>query len=113
MKTNEATLILRTFGPLRIALILLVITDIILRPEPGVRLVYEGWGMVSGLLAPVLSPILFMLLLLDCMMALVYRSDKSVEVKARYMIIVFTNLTLVSVLFFYWLPFFKEISTAY
>jgi len=111
--TNEAMHLIRAFGPLRIALIILVLTDIALRPDPGVRLEYEGWAIVQGLLAPVLSPILFMLLLLDCMMALVYRSDKSVEVKARYLIIVFTNLALVVFLVARWLPFFSEISSAY
>ncbi len=111
--TNEIKHIIRAFGPLRIALILLVIVDMLLRPEPGTRLQYEGWEMVSGLLAPVLSPILFMLLLLDSIMAMVYRSDKPVEVKARYLIIVMFNLGLAIVLVFRWLPFFKEISTAY
>ena len=111
--TSEAKHIIRAFGPLRIALIVLVIIDMLLRPEPGTRLVYEGWEMVSGLLAPVMSPILFMLLLLDTIMALVYRSDKAVEVKARYLIIVMVNIGLVIVMMARWLPFFKEISTAY
>jgi len=110
---NELKLIIRAFGPLRISLILLVIVDMILRPEPGTRLVYDGWHMVSGLLAPVLSPILFMLLLLDSMMALVYRSDKPVEVKARYSIIVLVNVGLAIFLMVRWVPFFSEIATAY
>jgi len=111
--TNEVTHTLRAFGPLRFALILLVIVDMLLRPEPGTRLVYEGWEIVSGLLAPVMSPILFMLLLLDSIMAMVYRSDKPVEVKARYFIIVMVNIGLAIVMILWWLPFFKEISAAY
>lgn len=110
---SEAIHIIRAFGVLRFALILFVIVDIIFRPEPGVRVSYEGWHIVSGLLAPVLSPILFMLLLLDCIMAMVYRSDKPVEVKARYLIIVYTNLGLAIFLFTYWLPFFRQVSEAY
>jgi len=113
MMTSEVKHIIHTFGPLRIALILLVIVDMLLRPEPGTRLVYEGWEMVPGLLAPVLSPILFMLLLLDSIMALVYRSDKPVEVKARYLIIVLVNIGFAILLMLRWLPFFQEISTAY
>lgn len=65
--------------------------------------------MVSGLLAPVITPILFMLLLLDSLMAMVYRSDKPVEVKARYMRIVFLNLALAIGLLLYWLPFYKQL----
>ncbi len=110
---SEVKHILRAFGPLRFFLILLVIADIVLRPEPGSRLVYEGWQMVSNLLAPVMSPILFMLLLLDSIMAMVYRSDKPVEVKARYLIIVMVNIGLAIILIVRWLPFFMEISTAY
>ena len=111
--TSEVKHIIRAFGPLRITLILLVIIDMLLRPEPGTRLAYEGWEMVPGLLAPVMSPILFMLLLLDAIMAMVYRSDKPVEVKARYLIIVMVNIVLAITLLLRWLPFFKEISTAY
>ncbi len=111
--TSEVNHIIRAFGPLRITLILLVIVDMLLRPEPGTRLAYEGWEMVPGLLAPVMSPILFMLLLLDSIMAMVYRSDKPVEVKARYLIIVMVNISLAIILMVRWVPFFREISTAY
>ena len=109
---NEFILTLRAIGPLRFALIAATIASIILRPEIGTKLSYEGWGMVPGLLAPVITPILFMLLLLDAIMAMVYRSDKPVEVKARYLRIVILNLVLAIGLFNYWLPFYKQIQSA-
>ena len=101
---------IRAFGPLRVVLIIAVIADIILRPEPGAHLSYDGILIVPNLLAPVLSPIFFMLLLLDSIMSMVYRSDKSVEVKARYLTIVVTNLVLAFVLIAYWLPFYLGLS---
>ncbi len=109
---NEFLLTLRAIGPLRYALYTAVVLVFILRPELGVQLSYEGWHMVTDLLAPVTTPILFMLLLLDAIMAMVYRSDKAVEVKARYLRIVFLNLFLAISLIIYWLPFYKQLQEA-
>jgi len=106
---NEFIHMLRAIGPLRYALIILVIAAVVLRPELGTKVSFEGWAMVSGLLVPVIVPLLFMLLLLDTLMALVYRSDKPVEVKARYLRIVFLNLALAIGLLLYWLPFYKQL----
>ena len=109
---NEFILTLRAIGPLRFVLIAVTIASILLRPELGTKLSYEGWSVVTDLLVPVITPILFMLLLLDAIMAMVYRSDKPVEVKARYMRIVILNLVLAIGLFNYWLPFYKQIQSA-
>ena len=109
---NEFILTLRAIGPLRYALITAVVVSIILRPELGAKLSYQGWSIVPDLLVPVITPILFMLLLLDAIMAMVYRSDKPVEVKARFLRIVILNLVLAVVLFNYWLPFYKQVQTA-
>ncbi|MGD8783791.1 MAG: hypothetical protein PVG75_05110 [Thioalkalispiraceae bacterium] len=106
---NEFYQTLRALGPLRFALLSAVALSFILRPELGVKLSYEGWHVVTDLLVPVITPILFMLLLLDAIMAMVYRSDKSVEVKARYLRIVFINLILALALLFYWLPFYQQL----
>lgn len=109
---NEFILTLRAIGPLRYALYTAVVLAFVFRPELGVKLSYEGWHVVTDLLTPVLTPILFMLLLLDAIMAMVYRSDKVVEVKARYLRIVFLNLILAISLIIYWLPFYKQLQEA-
>ncbi len=111
-ENNEFVQTLRAIGPLRYALLTAVLAAFILRPELGVRLSYEGWSVVSDLLVPVLTPIFFMLLLLDAMMAMVYRSDKPAEVKVRYLRIVFLNLGLAISLLLYWLPFYKQLQDA-
>ena len=111
-KDNEFIQTLRAIGPLRYALTAAAIASIILRPELGTKLSYEGWSVVSDLIVPVLTPIFFMLLLLDAIMSMVYRSDKPVEVKARYLRLVFINLVLAIGLFIYWLPFYQQIQTA-
>ena len=109
--TSENPSIVRTFGPLRFALIALVIIVLILRPDPGTKLAFEGLEIISTLLAPVLSPILFMLLLLDAIMAMVYRSDKVAELRSHYLVIVLTDLGLAVLHLLYWLPFYKSLST--
>lgn len=111
-QNNEFLELLRAIGPLRYALYSAVIISFFLRPELGATLSYEGWYIVSDLLVPVITPILFMLLLLDVIMAMVYRSDKTDIVKSRYLKIVFINLVLAITLFSYWLPFYKQIQTA-
>ena len=107
---TEFKTIVRTFGPLRIALILLVLLDMLLRPTPGGEINYEGIRVISHLLAPVLSPILFMLILLDVMMAMIYRSDKQGSVRTHYLIIVLFELVLALVFFLYWLPYFQALN---
>jgi hypothetical protein len=102
--------ILRTFGPLRFALITLVFLDMLFRPVPGVPVDYEGLRIISHLLAPVLSPILFMLILLDVMMSMIYRSDKQGSVRTHYLIIVLFELLLALLFFLYWLPYFQALN---
>ncbi len=102
--------LLKAFGPLRLALITLVIVDMLLRPVPGSPVNFEGIAMVSNLLAPVMSPILFMLLLLDTMMSAVYRSDKSGETRKYYTVIVLVDLFLAITFILYWIPYFKALN---
>ena len=102
--------LLRTFGPLRMALLVLVLLDMLFRPVPGVRVDYEGLRIISHLLAPVLSPILFMLILLDVMMSMIYRSDKQGKIRTQYLIIAVFELLLALVFFLYWMPFFQALN---
>jgi hypothetical protein len=101
---------LKAFGPLRLALIGMVLADMLLRPLPGGSYSFEGWHIASDLLAPVLSPILLMLLLLDAMMAMVYRSDKSGLVRQQYLVIALFDLLLAISFLLYWLPYFRALN---
>lgn len=111
-QSSEFVQTLRTIGPLRFTLFLAAILSFILRPPLGVKLTFEGWHVVSDLLVPVLTPILFMLLLLDAIMAMVYRSDKTGAVRSHYLRIVFINLGLAIGLLVYWIPFYQQIHEA-
>ncbi|MGD8926985.1 MAG: hypothetical protein PVG20_09030 [Thioalkalispiraceae bacterium] len=111
-QSNEFIETLRTIGPLRYVLMISAILSLILRPALGVKLTFDGWYVVPNLLVPVLTPILFMLLLLDAMMAMVYRSDKTGAVRARYLRIALINLGLAIGLLVYWLPFIQQLQEA-
>jgi hypothetical protein len=111
-QNNEFLELLRAIKPLRFALYIAVIASFALRPGLGQKLSYEGWHVVTDLLVPVITPILFMLLLLDAIMCMVYRSDKTEAIRSRYLKIVFLNLALAISLLSYWLPFYMQLQTA-
>ncbi len=110
MTSTSASTLLASFGPLRWALIAVVMVNILLRPTPGDMVEVEGWYVVTHLLAPVFSPILFMLLLLDTLMGLVYRSDKQGTLRTHYTVIVLVNFCLAIFFLFYWIPYFKALN---
>ena len=101
---------LRTFGPLRLALIIMVLVDLILRPVPGTPANFEGASVISDLIAPVMSPILLMLLLLDAIMTGVYMSGMQGDTRVRYRYVLLTNLTLAIFFVWYWVPYFKALN---
>ena len=102
---------LSAFGPMRVVLLLVVLFCIVIRPELGREAVYTGFGIVTDLLAPVIVPILFMLLMLDAIMGKIYMSDKQDIERHYYRVIVWTNLITGIVLFLYWLPYYIEINS--
>jgi len=107
---NTLTQLVRTYGPLRLGLITLVIVDMLLRPVPGSSLELEGIAIVTNLIAPVLAPILFMLLLLDFLMSLVYQAAMPAEKKVYFRFVPWTNLLLAIIFFSWWLPFFRALN---
>jgi hypothetical protein len=109
-RENNMLKYIKTFGPLRIPLITLVVVDMILRPEPGSPVNLEGFGVITDLIAPVLVPILFMLLLLDAIMTGVYMSSMQGEKKVRYRVVLFTDLLLAVIFIWYWIPYFKALN---
>lgn len=107
---KKLTHIIHSFGFLRLALLTLVCIDMLARPVPGQPPDYEGVRVLTDLVAPVMSPILFMLLLLDAIMTGVYLSSMPVERKPIYRAILLTDLVLAVVFLLYWLPYFKALN---
>ncbi len=95
--------------PLRVALILAALITILLRPEAGAELSYQGWAMVRTLLMPVLAPLFFMLLMLDALMTRVWLSGAGEEERLRLRLVVRADLLTGLLLLLVWLPFFIQL----
>lgn len=93
-------------GPLRWMLCSGAIVDMLFRPTPGTEAVYEGMAVFPTLLLPALSPILFMLLMLDALMTRVLLNDKEPQEQIRMRRAVWTNLVLGGLMLAVWYPYF-------
>lgn len=96
--------------PLRIILIGFAIALIILRPAVGTSMVYQGWAMVPTMLAPVMTPIIFMLIMLDSFMSKILMLDIPVDARAGLRRVMWINLMMGFVLLAYWAPYFYEVA---
>lgn len=107
---NLMTRLVRTFGFLRLSLLTLVVIDVLARPMPGTTPDYDKIShAMASLIVTALAPILFMLLLLDVIMTLVYMSSMPAERKAGYRLILLTNLVVAVGFFAYWWPYFRAL----
>ena len=95
--------------PMRMALYLVAISSILLRPEIGSELEFEGWAVASSLIAPVLAPIFFMLLMLDALMTRVWLSEAEGAEANRLRTINRIDLVLGLLLLAFWIPFFVSL----
>ena len=101
--------ILKNLGVLRILLLASVATLIILVPTPGIESARSGWEMVSTLIAPAMTPLVFMLLLFDFMMCRIRMSDNDENIRSKFRFIGYIELAAALLLLIVWLPFFLAI----
>lgn len=110
MASKSAVLkLLAQFGPLRVVLVCAAVIVIFLVPEPGTPGVYVGWAFVWTVLIPVLTPLIFMVLMLDTLMSGVLMIDKEAVERRRYKTIMVTNLLLGLGIVRYWLPYYLSL----
>ena len=95
---------LRVFGPLRIALLVLVVALIITGPFAGRGDHYTFWGLYFSGIAPAVVVILIFVLPLDITMCRVFMSDT--EEHARYRKIIRWESLCLAALLLAWTPFF-------
>jgi hypothetical protein len=106
---KKLTQLVHTFGFLRLSLLAFVFIDMLARPMPGTTPDYESSHVMIVMMVAALAPILFMLLLLDAIMTLVYMSSMPVERKPTYRLILLVNLVLAIGFFLYWWPYFRAL----
>ncbi|UCE88553.1 MAG: hypothetical protein JSW10_09420 [Pseudomonadota bacterium] len=97
---------LRQLGPLRVFMALVAALLVLFAPGSGDVEVYEGFGMVRTVLIPALTPIVFMLLMLDALMSRVMMGERGEGDRRRYRNIIRFNLVVGMLLLVSWLPFF-------
>lgn len=107
-KTPAANILMQ-FGPMRVVLACTALALIAFVPAPGTAPVYSGWAMIPTIVVPVLAPNIFMVVMLDVMMASIFMIDKKGAARARYRRIQLTNLALAAGLVVFWTPYFKAL----
>lgn len=94
------------YGVLRALLAVAGLLLVVFATQPGTIPVYAGWPLVVTVLVPVLSPIIFMLLLLDALMSRVWMIDKQGDEYLRLRTAVMINLLLAAGLLLFWAPYY-------
>jgi hypothetical protein len=98
------------YGPLRILLAATALISIPLAPAPGTAPAFEGWAMLSTLLAPVLAPLAVMVLFLDALMSRVMVADTEGDTRAHYRRVMWTDLAVAGVTVGFWVPYFMGLA---
>lgn len=96
-------------SPLRLALWCATAVLMVAVPTPGARAIYQGWGLATSVLLPVLAPLLFMGLLLDALMTRVFAHDASDVARLRLRTISRIDLLIAVVLLLRWLPYYAAL----
>ena len=96
-------------GAMRVALTLMAAALVVLVPWPGPGEDNE-LGAFRALVVPALSPILFMVLMLDVLMSRVQMADAGGEARNRYRFIIRFELVVALVLALSWLPYFISVT---
>ena len=94
-------------GGLRLLLFALAAGVVVVAPEPEMRTVITWPLIVPTLIAPAVAPLVFVVVLLDLMMAKIMSSgvaDKSQQVRARR--VMFIDVIVAGILAYAYLPFF-------
>lgn len=97
-------------GALRILLAALAVLVLALAPRPGTPAVMEGWRMFPTLIVPTLAPLVFLVLMLDALMARVHMTSVTGGALARYRRIVTVDLLLGLVVAAWWAPYFVALA---
>lgn len=97
------------FKPLRLILAVAAVSLIVFATAPGTEIILHGAGIIPTLLLPVISPLVFFVLLLDSLMIKVFLTEKTGSERTQYRFALYLNLLLVVVLFLRWYPYFKAL----
>ncbi len=93
-------------GTLRMALIIGALIAALAAAFAGEEAARSGWNMIPTLVFPAITPLIFMVLLLDALMSRVWSSDAEGAERVRLRTIMKIDLLAAGLLLLAWLPFF-------
>lgn len=96
-------------GVLRLTLLLGSLIVLALIPAPGTPTLYSGWGLVTTVLAPVMAPILFMVVMFDVLMARVFLKEAKGDKREHLKTVIAIGLIVAALILLRWLPFFLSL----
>ena len=104
---------LASLGTLRLGLIIIAIVNMLLPVIDSVlqRLSTSDmsgsiWNAFPTLVAPVMAPLLLVVIFFDYLMSRIQAADAEGEVRDRFIAISRIELMIMAIMFLYWLPFF-------
>lgn len=111
-KTKLASLGALRLGLFTIAIVnsLLPLIDSILQQLLSTDLTDSIWAVFPTLVAPVMAPLLLVVILFDYVMSRVRAEDETGDARAHFISISRIELLLMVVIFIYWLPFFMALT---
>ncbi len=109
--SNNLMRFLSGLGPLRVLLAVAAAGTMVFTQRPGTPPVYSGWAIMPTLIIPIMAPLIFMVLMLDTLMARVMMTDTEGTERRRYWMIIAVNLLLAAGLTALWLPYFLALGS--
>jgi hypothetical protein len=97
------------FGTLRLMLIALIVLLTVLGPFSGGTVNFDGFALITTLVAPVMFAILVFVLPLELTMAAVFRSSASSEHRAELKRAMITETVLFAMMMLAWIPFILKL----
>ena len=101
--------ILKQMKPLRVALAIIAIVIALFATKAGTKANYEGIQVLLTLILPALTPLVFLVLLLDALMNRVWLIDATGDDISKFRTIMRIDLLLSAIIFVRWIPYFIEI----
>ena len=111
--TERTIHLIETLGFLRLALIILTFVNLLI-PIVDSQLVTDAgsggrhslWNIVATYIAPVMTPLLVVVILFDYIMSRVRAADSESEERSQYIFIGRIELAVIAITLFYWIPYF-------
>jgi hypothetical protein len=117
----KTTLLIRTqlasLGALRLGLLGLAVLDMLI-PFINSQLALlsnevatlSEWEVISTLVAPVMAPLLLVVIFIDVVMSRVRAADEQGKERKRFIAISRIELIVIGIMLAYWVPFFLELT---